>query len=913
MLKKSFLILFVVAASLLSVKAGTIVDLTSNATLASFTDYDVTISGKVDVHITAAFAKTALVNSTVKLLSIDSWLFFDNVKPQTVIDSLLKYIYVGESLAVNKNNARVAIYKNGAVVMAHPSGFQPLTVFNERTFNGDSAKYNISTYYKALGAMDNKIRSFKLKRGYMATLAGNADGSGYSRVFIADKSDIELDTLNFLLDESISFIRVFEWEYVSKKGKSGWDPNALDGTVYYDWNIGGNSSENVEYAAIRQNGGWPSWDAINNKQGITHLLGFNEPDRPDQSNMLMTTVKAQWPAFMNSGLRVGSPAWSSAWTQLKDAAGNNAGNLFDFVDWCDANNMRLDFVALHCYWGGQTPTKWYNDLKYIHERTGRPLWITEWNNGANWTTETWPDADRTYTPANAAKQLNDMKGILQVLDTASFIERYFIYDWVQDCRAMILSSGLTEAGKYYKANKSQLAFTPSKEVVPKYTFDYNPTLSASYSTTVAAITVNDKNNDYCLGFQLERKVNDGEYEVIADVNVKSVRNYIDSIDFNANLVKYRVKTKLANGSNSNYSNEVVFSVAKGKNFQFGKMTTSNIEYNSVFYSQAYADFPAIVLGGANYLSLNSIVSPRVKFVNKNQRFTVQASPWVYQNFVQLPAEVSFPYFVCNPGTLQMGELQAESGRTTISATAWTSVNFTTAFDTVPVVFANQLLASTTNATVVRIKDVTNTGFKAQIKKEGAITTTGNPESVTWIAIEPGVGRIDDHQIRVGRTFNAPVSTGVYKLDTTLLAGRAVLESDIFLTQFQSCNDESTAQIGTMLYKGSPYLMKQVEKSITYTGVKSEDAGWIFIDPAKLLTKFEIVESKEFSIYPVPAYDFITINSEKNIKDIKIYSILGAQILSVQNTNKNKIDLSALPAGTYVLQTDVAGAKTFIKY
>ncbi len=886
--------------------AATIVNVASNKTVSSYSDSEVTISSKADLHITAAYAKTALVNSTVRLQTVDSWLFFDNVKPQTVIDSLLKYVYVGENLALNKNNARVAIYKNGAVVMAHPSGFQPLTVYSDKSFKGDSAKYNISTYYKSLGTMDNNISSFKLKRGYMATLANNADGSGYSRVFIADKADLVIDSINYLLNNTISFIRVFEWEFISKKGKAGWNPNDLDATTYYDWNIGGGSSENVEYAAIRQNGGWPGWDAINNKQGITHLLGFNEPDRPDQSNMLMATIKAQWPSFMNSGLRVGSPAWSSAWTGLSDG-----GNLFDFVDWCDANGHRLDFVALHCYWGGKSPQSWYNDLKYIHERTGRPLWITEWNNGANWTTEWWPDADRTYTTANAAKQLNDMKGILQVMDTASFIERYFIYDWVQDCRAMVLSSGLTEAGKYYKANKSQIAFNSAKQVVPTYTFDYNPTLTASYSTSVASITVNDKNNDFCLGFQLERKVDNGEFEIVADVNDKTIRNYIDSIDFNSNLVKYRVKTKLANGRVSNYSNEVVFSVAEGKNYQFGRMSTANLDYNSVFYSQAFETFPTIVLGGASYLKLSSIVSPRVKFVNKNQRFTVQASPWVYQNFVQLPDEVSFPYFVCNPGAQSMGELQADAGRSTVSATTWTTVNFTAPFDTVPVVFINQLLASTANATVVRVKDITKTGFKALIKKEGAITTLGSSESVTWVAIEPGIGRIDDHEIRVGRTVNAPVSTGVYKLDTTLVAGRAIKESDIFLTQFQTCNDESTAQIGMMLYKGMPYLMKQVEKSIAYSGVKNEDAGWIFIDPSKLLTKLNIVESKEFSIYPVPATDYINLSSEKQISKIEIYNSLGAKIKSADN-KQNTIDISDLPAGVYVLQTDVAGARSFIK-
>lgn len=151
---------------------------------------------------------------------------------------------------------------------------------------------------------------------------------------------------------------------------------------------------------------------IDKKQNVTHLLGFNEPDRPDQADMTFDQMIDIWPEMMKSGLRIGSPAWSNPW-------GGNGGTLFDFIDKCDELNYRVDFVALHCYWGGKSPQNWYNDLKYIHEQTGRPLWITEWNNGANWTEEWWPDASRAYTEANAQKQLDDLKGILEVLDTDS--------------------------------------------------------------------------------------------------------------------------------------------------------------------------------------------------------------------------------------------------------------------------------------------------------------------------------------------------------------------------------------------------------------------------------------------------------------------------------------------------------------
>ena len=187
-----------------------------NVTVSSYTDNEVVLAGQSDLHITAKY--NSLTNSVLKLNSADSWVFFDNIRPQIVIDSLLKNIYVNNLPAVLKTNARVSIYKHGTVVIAQPSTFQPLEVFTAQNFSGDSISYSLFTFNTSLGTkFNNKIRSFRLKRGYMVTLATNADGTGYSRVFIADNQDLIVPALPDLLDNKISFIRVFEWEWISKK------------------------------------------------------------------------------------------------------------------------------------------------------------------------------------------------------------------------------------------------------------------------------------------------------------------------------------------------------------------------------------------------------------------------------------------------------------------------------------------------------------------------------------------------------------------------------------------------------------------------------------------------------------------------------------------------------------------------
>lgn len=505
------------------------------------------VPGKTDLHLTGDYSP--LINSSVALNSNDAWLFFDNVPPATVIANWLSKVTVNGAPAVNNANVRVAIYKNGTAVIPNGNLISQaaLEVFTQPGLAGTTTSYEIDTYHDSLAAFDNRIRSFKLHRGYMATLANNADGSGYSRVFIANDSDLIVNAMPQGLDTTVSFIRVFKWDWVSKKGKAGWDPNKLNCTWYYDWNIGGGSSSNYNYVGIRQNSGWPSWSSINGKAGINHLLGFNEPDRPDQSNMTVDQAVSNWPGFMQSGYRIGSPA---------PATPENSW-ITDFLAKTDSLNYRIDFVAIHCYWGGLTPSQWYSRLKSIYDRVKRPLWITEWNNGANWTTETWP----TDTTLALQKQLSDLKGILQVLDTTSFVERYAEYDWVQYKRSLVLADTLTPAGKYYAADKSTFAYNPAKAFVHTWKL-VGPSLSNSinsddyYKTT---LTFKDMNGETGLKYVLERLI-DGRDTGFIGINtftgyaVGSSLSYVDSVFAKAT---YRIKAYAKDGVTYAYGRSLV--------------------------------------------------------------------------------------------------------------------------------------------------------------------------------------------------------------------------------------------------------------------------------------------------------------------------------------------------------------------
>lgn len=899
-----FLILTFFTCSIHSQNTRTTVSISEGTvTLASYTDKEIILSKDAQLHLTAT--TSILNNSIVRLNGENAWLYIDNVRPAAVISTILPKLFVNTTAAVNKTNVRVAIYKQGTVIMAHASPFQPLTVFTNLDCTGDSAKYVLFTKYAgtSLGTgIDNKIRSFRLKKGYMATLATAGDGTGYSRVYIADNSDLIINTLPFELDQMISFIRVLNWEYTSKKGWCGTgagcinDAEKVDGTWSYSWSADQNSSAGVEYVPIRQNGGWPGWSEISGKQNVSHVLGFNEPDHTEQSNLTVPQALAQWPDMMRTGLRIGSPAVT-----------NNSW-IYAFMDSCKAKNYRVDFVAYHAYWGGKSPANWYNDLKYIHERTGRPLWITEWNNGANWTSESWPTSDHSLSAANAAKQLADLKGILTVLDTAHFIERYSIYNWVQDCRAMILADTLTPAGKYYKSNSPMLAYRSINEVIPTYSLS-KTTIAISTTGKMANIVISDPNGEFYRGFNMEKKIGNGEWTPFYESSIATQKFISDTIDLSlSGSTRYRLRTKLPNGSLSTYTNEVGVDVTRGNAVQVGAVGISNIGWNPVLLNQPFTTVPTIITGGASNRNSGTLLTTRAKLINFSSSFNIQMAPWSYQKVTSLALADTVNYLACNSGSYDFGGLKAYAGKASIAST-WAAVTFPTAFDTIPVVLATQLLSPTTYPTTVRVRNVTKTGFEARIMKETSNTSVLTAETVSYLAITPGSGVIDNHKARVGFTNTNAIGYIVSSVQYGDSLGHP-----LFLGQMQTCNDDTTAVLRT-IWIGPKYanVIKQREKSSGQTLMKSETAGFLAIDlDSEVVVGLKDTPSDNIKPYPNPTTDLLYFGkSFPDGIDVSIYSLFG-QLMSNIRVFGDQINVKDLPKGYYLMKSSAFGSIKFIK-
>jgi autotransporter-associated beta strand protein len=141
----------------------------------------------------------------------------------------------------------------------------------------------------------------------------------------------------------------------------------------FNWDIGSNQGP------IRQE--YPNWRR--RPDGI-HLLGFNEPDRTDQSNMSLSSVISLWPRLQELDLPLVSPApGTPSW-------------LNTFYPQADALGYRVDYTAIHAYPG---PSGGSSDnlmstvtAAYTHNGKNRPVWLTEfsfvdWNQNQSWSEE----------------------------------------------------------------------------------------------------------------------------------------------------------------------------------------------------------------------------------------------------------------------------------------------------------------------------------------------------------------------------------------------------------------------------------------------------------------------------------------------------------------------------------------------
>ena len=492
---------------------------------------DYTIGPNAELTITTPL----LSNGTVNLTADSGWLILDGVLPSRAINLHLGYVRVNGQAARNNINVRVTNYLRGCVIMPHSPTFEAITLYKEAGYAGDEIKCFPYKYYKEaeLGSFNNQVSSFKLKKGYMATFAQNQDGTGYSKVFIADKEDVEISALPLGLNNLTSFVRVFPWRYTGKKGfgagfvdfnRSIIPVKLTNSSWFYNW--GGPTSESTtdfEFVPMKSYASSftdPKWQEINNINYASHLLGYNEPNNPGPLNMTVEQQLKYWPKFMESGMRLGSPA-PTDWDEF-----------FEFMDKCDELNYRVDFVCIHDY-GDGTAEAFYKNCKRVYDRTKRPIWITEFNWGGNW----------TKTPRTFQESATRIAEIIERYDKEGIIERYSIFNFDEELNRdgdfplnksvfktpAIPNYEITPIGIAYRDQVTTMAFNPAEQInIP---FKMVPPQNLK-GTTTDGITIKllwQNFIDNSAGtFKLERSFNSGVFSQVANIEGTNT-SYVDPV------------------------------------------------------------------------------------------------------------------------------------------------------------------------------------------------------------------------------------------------------------------------------------------------------------------------------------------------------------------------------------------------
>jgi sialate O-acetylesterase len=378
-------------------------------------------------YLNLSSASPLLNNVQLNFTSGIGWVRTNNYKASAISATNLAQIKVNNSDSAYQLNLRLDnYYLNGCVVRANLATTTPLKVYDGVNSLGNSALITVNTIHSGIaiaGSMNNKIKSFVLKKGFMVTFAIENDGTGKSINYIASESDLVINTLPKTMLNAVSFIRVIPWNWVGKRGRTD-EALGLDTSWIYRWNNSFNSTLDWEYAPMAwgHSGANDAADIATyiGKYNSTHVMGFNEPDncsgQSGQYGQLCQTDVAvgYYKNLMKTGMRLVSPG-----CREEGALAN--GWLKEFRDKATAQDIRIDAIAVHWYDWGSNPVanpnqtaeqifaRFQNYLTTVHNLHGLPIWITEFN--AN--------------PARSnATNAAFMALALPYLETLDYVERY---------------------------------------------------------------------------------------------------------------------------------------------------------------------------------------------------------------------------------------------------------------------------------------------------------------------------------------------------------------------------------------------------------------------------------------------------------------------------------------------------------
>lgn len=829
----------------------------------------VTLDKDVDYHITSdtPFTSTGSINLTNTDHAV---IIFDALKPSLALNQLA-FISINGEQAVDGKNCQVKIYNRGAIIMPYDANFKPLTVYAEADFKGESCNdFNTNSsggFMQTLTTdqLNNRIMSFRLKRGYMVTFALKDGGRGYSRCFVADKADIEVN-LPTLMQHRISSYRLFRWNDVSKAGlanNTGLEANdALNTQWCYSFGLGENTGIDRECVPHHIYEDWPNAAAcgsVNYTTSSPNMKTNNEPrNTADDHPQTLDEILNNWESLMRTGQRLCTPSsWDGSYSFNQQ-----------FLDSIDARGWRCDILDIHAYWA----TGSFYSLQGLHNNARRPIWVTEWCWGASWN-KNGAFASGVTEEQNADNVMN----ICNLMNNWNYVERYAYWNSERDPSRLYKNGALTEAGKRYAAMQPGLAYNSSVATyVPSNPRTYAPTnleLSFRADKSIATLIWSDKNGELNDSMWIERRVGTDKNAVFEYYKSVDLKDDAASYTFQDTITTsgyytYRVAIRTFN-NRLLYTNEVVNNIAGttsvGKDgqrgsLQYGTVTTGSSNEAFLYFADSFTEQPAIVFGSLSNRTASMMPLERVSNIytvkddsgeRKYSYFRYSIYPFnqvkssstktdFYNDYTDYTS-----YLVAKAGTGKIGNLSYEAGISgNCAANDTVDVTFTQEFAEAPVVLASPIMAiSTTERYPVlpRVFDVTTSGCKVVLQRQQALNESNaikRTVKFSYVAFEKGQTKDE-----AGKLITVKDTTVSFTSKSTLgtdIAFGEKLKDAAFLIQMQTLNNPALAVLRTRplsLYQTTDSTGTRIRLQVDDTSTETapsrnnpweERLGWITI-------------------------------------------------------------------------------------
>ena len=123
--------------------------------------------------------------------------------------------------------------------------------------------------------------------------------------------------------------------------------------------------------------------------------------------------------------------------------------------------------------------------------------------------------------------------------------------------------------------------------------------------------------------------------------------------------------------------------------------------------------------------------------------------------------------------------------------------------------------------------------------------------------------------------------------------------------------------GTVAYVGTDVSFTETYVAGTYYKVYTVDKAFNYSDELVISESVASVNdffSSTISVYPNPAREFLSISTTKTITGVEVYNLIGKRVISLSSLSDNKIDVSKLSKGVYVLKVlsdELVGSRKII--